>query len=580
MKTSKNLIICGIFILILDLIYIIGDNIIYFGFLDIAAIAFGLLCIVFGIAQEKIIMIFKKIDILFESKTYSVLFIIIIISLFIRLIFLPERWINPDEGAHLYDGLFILDGKIPFVDFNSRMPVYAYTLALFQKIFGCNYIYIRLFPLFANIGIGILIFLFGKILFDSNRSALLASTIYLFSPLSILWSVVVKTELPETLCICIGMFLLLKYIYSNKEEFSLLFFCGFFFALAYYVRRSAIIMLVASFLIVIYFYKNDISKFARSYGMILMGYLSVVLIIFIFFSGHMGFNATWNSPLNPLDTIIDPLEKIGNIVEHDSVDVSDNEGFRLKDQLFSATIGEWKKTIKLNLFLLLCLFSSVLFYIYIVLNKSNDQSNIKFKQHHTFLFIWIFSVFLFYLYYTAQRGFFNQYFAELLPPLALISSYIILLIASKETIRKDIKIFIAIILLTVYISSLFLISPSFDCIWSPGTVEEASRYLVTESDSNTEIISGSVIWSSETYIRPFFNITHPLALRPGISEKEKNEIETRMLTSPPQYIILDGYTEQTFIRAIPTIQDEMNTSYSMIKEINGSKYPVKIYKLK
>ena len=180
----KILIISGIFILILNFLYNIRDNIISFGFFDTAAIAFGLLCLIFGIAQDKILMIFRKIDILFESKTYIILFIIIIISLFIRLIFLPKRWINPDEGAHLYDALFILEGKIPFVDFNSRMPVYVYTLTLFQKIFGYSYIYGRLFPLFSNIGIGILIFLIGKILFNSNRSALLASLIYLFSPLS------------------------------------------------------------------------------------------------------------------------------------------------------------------------------------------------------------------------------------------------------------------------------------------------------------------------------------------------------------------------------------------------------------
>jgi len=597
MGTSKFLIISGIFILILNFLYNIRDNIISFGFFDTAAIAFGLLCLIFGIAQDKILMIFRKIDILFESKTYIILFIIIIISLFIRLIFLPERWINPDEGAHLYDALFILEGKIPFVDFNSRMPVYVYTLALFQKMFGCSYIYGRLFPLFSNIGIGILIFLIGKILFNSNRSALLASLIYLFSPLSILWSVVVKTELPETLCICIGMFLLSKYIYSNKEEFSILFFCGFFFALAYYIRRSAFVMLVASLLIVIYFYKNDISKLARSYGMILLGYLSVVLIIFIYFSAHMGFDATWESSLNPLDTIIDPLKKIGNI-EYDSADILKNKGFRLEDQSNSATIGEWKKTVKLNLFPLLCLFPSILFYIYIVLNKSNDQSNIKFKQHHTFLFIWFFSIFSFYLYYSAQRGFFNQYFTELLPPLALISSYVILLIASKETIRKcslrshlleiffykiytdnrDLKIFITIIFLTAYISSLFLISPSFECVWSPRTVEETSRYIITESESSHEIMSGAVIWSSESYVRPFLNITHPLGFRAVMSEKEIEKVETGMLTCPPEYIILDGYTEQTYIRHISMIQNEMNISYSIMKEINGSKYPVKIYK--
>jgi len=87
----------------------------------------------------------------------------------IRFLFLPERWINPDEGAHLYDAKFILDGKIPFADYGSRMPVYVYTLAAFLKVFGVSYMSGRLVPMFSNIGIGILVFLMGKKLLRATK---------------------------------------------------------------------------------------------------------------------------------------------------------------------------------------------------------------------------------------------------------------------------------------------------------------------------------------------------------------------------------------------------------------------------
>ncbi len=93
-------------------------------------------------------MVIGKIDKLFETKTYYILFLILITSFLIRLLLLPERWINPDEGAHLYDAKFILEGKIPFVDYGSRMPVYVYIMAVFLKVFGVSYISGRLLPLF------------------------------------------------------------------------------------------------------------------------------------------------------------------------------------------------------------------------------------------------------------------------------------------------------------------------------------------------------------------------------------------------------------------------------------------------
>ena len=580
--TNVMLIIGGVLILLFDLVYNLLQESPSIGYFDRIAIALGFCCILFGIVQEKILMIFRKIGELFESKPYHVLSILLIISIVIRLLFLPERWINPDEGAHLYDAKFVLDGKIPVVDYGSRMPVYVYTLAAFLKVFGCNYESGRLLPLFSNIGIGILVFLIGNKLFNSKKIALLASAIYLFSPLSILWSVVVKTELPETLFVCIGMFLLLGYIKEEKEKYNLIFFSGFFFALAYYVRQSAIVILAASLLFVIFVYKRNIYKIVKTYGVMLLGYFSVVFIIFVCFSGFMGFTATWESSLNPLGTAMDPIQKITKIPEEVTIDpaMSSSTDFRLGDQPFSATIWEWKYTMRLNSFLGICMILSLAILLYYFTKRAHDPTFSEIRLPYTFMYCWFFLIFIFYIYYTAQRGFFNQYFGELLPPLALIASYVVYSIASNRQIQKRLKVFIAIILLTTFISSFCYVNPSFGCVWSPGTVKETSDYLIMNSDSNAEIMSGAVIWSFESNTRPFLNITHPLGFRPGMSKKQIEKVEKQLSSDPPRFIILDGYTEQTYMKHVSMIHEVMNESYSVEKEIDGSRYPVQIYELK
>jgi hypothetical protein len=572
------MILGGLLIILFDLVYNLLQESPSIDYPDRIAIALGFCCILFGVAQEKILTIFRKIGELFESKPYHILFIIIIISILIRLLFLPERWINPDEGAHLYDAKFVLEGKIPFVDYDSRMPVYVYAIAAFLKVFGCNYMSGRLLPLFCNIGIGILVFLIGDKLFNSKKIALLASAIYLFAPLSILWSVVVKTELPETLFVCIGMFLLLVYI--KEEKHNLIFFSGIFFALAYYVRRSAFVILVAALMVIILVYRRNIYKIVKTYGVMLLGYFSVVFIIFVCFSTFMGFTATWESGLNPLDTVMEHIQKITNILDGAGPVMSHSTDFRSKDQPFCATIGEWNSTLKLNSFLGICMILSLAILLYYFIKRAHDPTFSEIRLPYIFLYCWFFLIFLFYMYYTAQRGFFNQYFGELVPPLAIIASHAVCSIASNRQIQKKIKVFIAIILLTSFISSFCYINPSFGCVWSPETVKETSHYLVMNSDGDVEIMSGAVIWSFESNTRPFLNITHPLGFRATMSKEQIDKVEKQISVDPPRFIILDGYTEQTYMRHVPKISDTINELYSVEKQIDGSKYPVQIYELK
>ncbi|MFW6041237.1 MAG: ArnT family glycosyltransferase, partial [Thermoplasmatota archaeon] len=421
----------------------------------------------------------------------------------------------------------------------------------------------------------------GQRLFNT-KIALLASTIYLFSPLSILWSVVVKTELPAMVLVSAGMLALLSYFKLENKAYYLLFLAGVLFALGYYVRQSALMMLIASLIFVLYYYKDNVFGAAKTYGVILLGYLSVVLVIFAFFSGFMGFSDTWNSNLNPLDTVSTPLQKVSNLYGGEQPSSSRSEEFRLEDQPWHQSVKEWRRTLEINSLLIFGLILSITYWIYYYRKERNPFS--EFKLSYIFVYGWFFSIFIFYLYYSMQRGFFNQYFGEALPPLALITSHVIYSLTTNKEFRKKFNVLVLIILFSFFVSSFdYVISfdgvdSSFSCVWSPQTIGETTSYL-KGSNKDAEVMSGAVIWEFESDTKPFLNITHPLSFRSGMNDKQVKEVKDRMFTDPPEYIILDGYTEQTYIRQVPAIKSVMNNSYVLKKEVSGSKYPVKIYEL-
>ena len=95
---------------------------------------------------------------------------------------------------------------------------------------------------------------------------------------------------------------------------------------------------------------------------------------------------------------------------------------------------------------------------------------------------------------------------------------------------------------------------------------------------NDQVMSGALIWEFESDRRPFMYQTHPLAYRPGISKEELKKMEEYLSEYPPRFIVLDGYTEQTYLRHVEKLQSIIDKKYELKKVFNGSQYPVRIYK--
>jgi 4-amino-4-deoxy-L-arabinose transferase-like glycosyltransferase len=614
------------------------------------------------------------------------------IGFLIRLWLLDKRWINPDEGAHIMDGMLALEGLVPEVDFDSRQPIYTYTIALALKTFGMNYIAVRLLPLIATLGIILLIYLISKRLFN-ERVALLATAIYTFLPLSILESVIVKTEPLTTLLSCLGIFLVILGVECHERGRLFFFLSGLSLSLAFYVRESSLAILLAIFLIFVTTYRRQPHLIVKNYATVMGGYISLCLLVFAYFSQYMSPVQIWNSPMNPLGPISHAFQAVVGSFSPETT-APKIMGSTAKDyDSWAGTAYYLNLTLFTHAFLFVGLLFSIIISAYPVFLNKRRENNGQWSFPFPLLYSWIFSLALAYSYWMIHRGYFIQYFEEFLPPLTILLAFVINDTLPKLGLEKsmgkkiglaafllfivfffnrkasylDIKsilyvlvtilvlayyyfspvrpqrwliVAVVISLMTVGLSEVSPLSPysvklllnfilialayltifvaaglklqrdfklglgfvalslllstsvlsfaasgrsmgiEFDSGWSPKTVKETSEYVRVNSERGDEIMSGGVIWELEAGRRPFMNITHPLKYIPGIPDDEASQIEWYSVNYPPKFIILDNYTEKTYLIHIKKIQVLMDEKYELKKAIAGSHKPVKIYELR
>jgi len=74
-------------------------------------------------------------------------------------------------------------------------------------------------------------------------------------------------------------------------------------------------------------------------------------------------------------------------------------------------------------------------------------------------------------------------------------------------------------------------------------------------------------------------ISHPLLLRKGISDEFRRAILVELEARPPTIVVLDGYTQQTYLRVVPELQALIDERYRLRREFSGARYPVQVYTL-
>jgi 4-amino-4-deoxy-L-arabinose transferase-like glycosyltransferase len=121
---------------------------------------------------------------------------------------------------------------------------------------------------------------------------------------------------------------------------------------------------------------------------------------------------------------------------------------------------------------------------------------------------------------------------------------------------------------------------TYTSAWSPKSVEKVASYLKANTSDSDEVISGALIWEVQASRRPFLMISHPLMFEDRISEDQRAAIARNAATHPPRVIILDGYTEMTYVRQVPQIMDLIRARYDLAVTTEPPGYVVRVYRLR
>ena len=207
------------------------------------------------------------------SNTKILLFSIVLFGLLLRLIFFSGMGAS-DDLAYSKFAINIDEGIDPDSSqtLATRLGI-IYVTALSYKLFGINDFSSFLFALLTSVGSIILIFYFGKLLFN-EKTGLIAAFLLSFFPLEVVYATKLFTDLPSSFFMALGVYLFLYSEIKSKFKFGLGYFLsGIFIGIGYFIREG--VLLIALFFIIYILYKRKIKK---EYFIVPLGILAIFII--------------------------------------------------------------------------------------------------------------------------------------------------------------------------------------------------------------------------------------------------------------------------------------------------------------
>ena len=205
-------------------------------------------------------------------KPALLLFLIVLLGLILRLIFFSGVGTSDDLAYSKY-AIEINKGISPdsALTLSTRLGI-VYATALSYRLFGINDFSSVLFPLMTSIGSIILIYYFGKLLFN-EKTGLMASFLMAFFPLDLVYSARLLSDIPSAFFMSLGVYIFLRSEMKpkNSENRMIYFLSGVSIGIGYLIRETA--LLISLFFIIYILYKRKIRK---KYFFVVLG------VIFIF----------------------------------------------------------------------------------------------------------------------------------------------------------------------------------------------------------------------------------------------------------------------------------------------------------
>lgn len=216
-----------------------------------------------------------------NNKTVALITLIVILAIIIRIIFFSGVGLS-DDLLYSYYSNQIAKGNFHFpTDHHGTRIGIVFPVGFLYYLFGISDNISVLLPFIFSIGNIILIYFFGKLLFN-KKVGLLASFLMAIFPLDVIFATKLMPDVPSAFFLGLAMYIFFSAEKNNSGIKYLM--CGLFIGISYLLRENT--LLIALFFAVYALYYK---KFQLSYGLILIGFLAMILFeMFIFY------NATGN----------------------------------------------------------------------------------------------------------------------------------------------------------------------------------------------------------------------------------------------------------------------------------------------
>ncbi|MGQ9851839.1 MAG: ArnT family glycosyltransferase [Candidatus Oleimicrobiaceae bacterium] len=120
------------------------------------------------------------------------------------------------------------------------------------------------------------------------------------------------------------------------------------------------------------------------------------------------------------------------------------------------------------------------------------------------------------------------------------------------------------------------VGPSYEGIWTQAAVRQTAQVLAAQANPGDVVLSGGQIWTFAAGLHCFLDITHTL----GLLYVPESTMERAFAERPPQFIIMDGYTEKRTSPHAQLLAGKLQGQYGNVAAVTGSLYPVLVYRLR
>lgn len=359
---------------------------------------------------------------------------IIVFICFTFLSFLLRFWsffdsvIDRDESLYFLIAQSFLNGIPPYVEvWDNKPPGIFILFSLAILIFGDSIISIRILACFSVAVTTYFLYKTAKLISKNNEKiGLLAGILYLVFSLSNN-GVAANAEILFAPFVALAFYLLFK---TTKYRYFTFFIIGLLLGIAMQIKYVVLMDFIAFLVIVttrLFFKRNKDKKLKtvliKIYTFSILGFILPFLFTALYFISVGYFNEYFYATFIANTKYVDATE------------------FSLTNLL--SAIGS---QIYANFPLYLCLFIS---FIYI---KSSKEISLKDKMNLCNLICWFSFTFVATL---VSKRFIGHYYLQLLPPLCLISSYMIVQTVNKQVIKSKRNLFLIIVSVLIFLQTLY-----------------------------------------------------------------------------------------------------------------------------